>query len=56
MEGKKTMGHEDPDVVVEKPDETVKKNRKLKKMSQESIIGETSSTPGHLDMKVTNLG
>lgn len=30
-EGKKTMGHEDPDVVVEKPDETVKKNRKVKK-------------------------
>lgn len=25
------MGHEDPDVVVEKPDETVKKNRKVKK-------------------------
>ena len=24
------MGHEAPDVVVEKPDETVKKNRKVK--------------------------
>ena len=27
---KKTLGLEDPDVVVENPDETVKKNRKVK--------------------------
>ena len=30
-EGKKALGLEDPDVVVENPDETVKKNRKVKK-------------------------
>lgn len=34
----------------------LRRTGRLKKMNQESIIGETSSTPGHLDMKVTNLG
>lgn len=34
----------------------LRRTARLKKRNQESIIGETSSVPGHLGMKVTNLG
>ena len=34
----------------------LRRTERLKKMNQESTTGETSSVPGHLGMKVTNLG